>query len=386
MTQATVHLIAAARPNFMKVAPAYHALAREVWCRPLVIHTGQHYDANMSDAFLADLGLPSPHVHLGVGSGSHAEQTARVMMAYEGLLMDDPPDWIIVVGDVNSTMACALAAKKLCLPVAHLEAGLRSRDMTMPEEINRLVTDAIADVLWTPSEDADRNLLDEGVAPARIARIGNIMIDSFEMLRPRVEADRARQDLGLAAQGYGVVTLHRPGNVDRKESLALLVETLARIGGELPLVFAVHPRTRKNLEAFGLLDRLVAAPGLHATEPMTYIRFMSLVREARLAITDSGGVQEETTYLGIPCITLRDTTERPITVWQGSNRLVAPDDLADAVGRVLAGDWPTGRRPDLWDGDAASRLVADLKHRIEAGGGSRVSENLPLGPPRPGGP
>ncbi len=365
MTQTTVHLIAAARPNFMKVAPVYHALVREDWCRPLIVHTGQHYDANMSEAFLADLGLPRPDVHLGVGSGTHAEQTARVMTAYEKLLLEDPPDWIIVVGDVNSTMACTLAAKKLCLAVAHLEAGLRSRDMTMPEEINRLVTDAVADVLWTPSEDADQNLLKEGIAPDKIARIGNIMIDSFEMLRPRVEAERAHADLGLAPKGYGVVTLHRPSNVDGEEILALLVDTLATIGRELPLVFAVHPRTRKNLEAFGLLDRLVGAPGIRATEPMNYIRFMSLVREARLVVTDSGGVQEETTYLGIPCLTLRDTTERPITVWQGSNRLVLPRDLAGAVARVLAGDWPTGRCPELWDGDTASRLVADLKRRVD---------------------
>ncbi|MCB2100929.1 MAG: UDP-N-acetylglucosamine 2-epimerase (non-hydrolyzing) [Rhodobacterales bacterium] len=364
MPRATIHLIAAARPNFMKVAPLYHALAAEDWCEPLIVHTGQHYDANMSDAFFDDLGLPKPHIHLGVGSGTHAEQTARVMVAYEKILMEAPPAWTVVVGDVNSTMACTVAAKKLCLNVAHLEAGLRSRDRKMPEEINRLLTDVIADLLWTPSPDADENLRHEGVPEEHIVRVGNIMIDSYELMRPRIEAERTYDSLGLTPGAYGVMTLHRPSNVDDKAVLGGLVDSLTALAADLPLVFAVHPRTHKNLDAFGLWSKLEAAPGIHLTEPMSYIRFMGLVREAKMVVTDSGGIQEETTYLGIPCLTLRDTTERPITVSQGSNRLVPPAELAAAAAKVMAGDWPTGQKPDLWDGHTAPRIVADLKGRL----------------------
>lgn len=358
-----IHLIAAARPNFMKVAPLYHALNAAGWCEPVIVHTGQHYDANMSDSFFEDLGLPAPRHHLGVGSGSHAGQTAGVMVAYEKILMEAPPDWTVVVGDVNSTLACTLAAKKLCLRVAHLEAGLRSRDRTMPEEINRIVTDSIADVLWTPSPDADENLLGEGVAAERISLVGNIMIDSYELLRPRIEAQRTREEFGLEAGRYGVVTLHRPVNVDSRATLGALVDTLAGAAATVPLVFALHPRTRKNLEAFGLAETLRGAPGIHLCEPMGYVRFMGLVREAALVVTDSGGIQEETTYLGIPCLTLRDTTERPITVTQGTNRLIAPAALAAAIAEVEAGKWPAGRRPELWDGRTADRVAADLRRR-----------------------
>jgi UDP-N-acetylglucosamine 2-epimerase (non-hydrolysing) len=358
----TIHLIAAARPNFMKIAPLYHALvASGEWVRPVIVHTGQHYDANMSDAFFADLGLPKPHHNLEIGSGSHAEQTGGVMIAYEKLCLREPPDWIVVVGDVNSTMACALVAKKLCLPLAHLEAGLRSRDRTMPEEINRLVTDAIADLLWTPSEDGDENLRAEGVPANRIVRVGNIMIDSYELVRDRIEADRTAQELGLENRRFGIVTLHRPANVDEKANLAPIVDELCKASRALRLVFAVHPRTRKRLEDFGLMAKIAAAGGITVIEPMGYIRFMSLVRQARLVITDSGGVQEETTYLDIPCLTVRDTTERPITVSQGTNRLLGPGDIAKSVDAVLEGNWPHGRRPELWDGHAALRVVESLK-------------------------
>jgi UDP-N-acetylglucosamine 2-epimerase (non-hydrolysing) len=359
-----IHLIAAARPNFMKVAPLWHALKEQDWCTPALVHTGQHYDVDMSDNFFRDLDLPDPHHHLGVGSGSHAEQTAGVMTAYETLCRDHRPAWTVVVGDVNSTMACAITAAKLLVPVAHLEAGLRSRDRTMPEEINRLVTDAISDLLWTPSPDADENLLAEGVPAGRIERVGNIMIDSYELLRPAIEKQSTRGRFGLEAQSYGVVTIHRPANVDTKDSLEPLVEALMAAAERLPLVFPVHPRTRQRLEDFGLGDRLAGAPGMHLSAPLGYIEFMSLVREARMVITDSGGIQEETTYLHIPCLTLRENTERPITVTQGTNRLATTGNLRDMTARVLDGEWPRGVRPDLWDGRTAGRIAASLKSRV----------------------
>jgi UDP-N-acetylglucosamine 2-epimerase (non-hydrolysing) len=339
----SVHLIAAARPNFMKVAPLYHALARGRGCRAGIVHTGQHYDANMSDAFFADLRLPEPVHHLGIGSGTHAEQTGRTMIAYEAVCTAERPDAIVVVGDVNATAACALVGAKLWIPVVHLEAGLRSRDRRMPEEINRLVTDAIADLLWTPSKDADANLTAEGVPPAKIDCIGNIMIDSFEMLRGRIEAADLRERLKLEGSPYAVVTLHRPSNVDERAPLATLAEALVDLSRELAVVFAVHPRTRRRLEEFGLLTALAQAPAVRLTEPLSYVDFMSLVIRSTIAITDSGGVQEETTYLGIPCVTLRENTERPITLTEGTNRLVKPEELVAAAREALAGRWPKGR-------------------------------------------
>ena len=359
-----VHLIAAARPNFMKVAPLYHALAGEDWCAPQIIHTGQHYDPNMSDDFFRDLKMPRPHHHLGIGSGTHGEQTGSVMIAYEKIALEDRPDWIVVVGDVNPTAACSMVGTKLWIPVAHLEAGLRSRDRRMPEEINRMVTDAIADVLWTPSPDADENLWAEGVAQERITRVGNIMIDSYELMRPAIEADDAPAAMGLEVGAYGVITLHRPSNVDTAAALEPIVGQIVAASEKLPLVFPVHPRTAKKLDEFGLKERLESAAGIHLIEPVNYIRFMSLVSNARLAITDSGGIQEETTYLSIPCLTLRENTERPITIEQGTNRLTRPAELLDQVNRILAGDWPTGQKPDLWDGRTAGRIVDDLKRRI----------------------
>lgn len=366
MSANTIHLIAAARPNFMKVAPAYHALVREPWAKVRLVHTGQHYDANMSDSFFRDLRLPKPDFHLEVGSGTHAQQTAGVMLAYERVCIDKRPDWIIVVGDVNSTLACALVGAKLCISVAHLEAGLRSRDRTMPEEINRIVTDAVANLLWTPSPDADENLKSEGVAEEKIECIGNIMIDSFELLRSQIEADDSRERYALQANEYGVVTLHRPANVDDVNKLSLLVDQLKRAAAEIPLVFAIHPRTRKQLQAFNLLARLETTPGLKLVEPLGYIQFMNLVQSARLVITDSGGVQEETTYLNIPCLTLRDTTERPITITQGTNRLVRAEHLLERVQAILSGDWNSGSCPELWDGRTASRLANSLRRHTSA--------------------
>ena len=373
MTQ-RIHLIAAARPNFMKVAPLWHALAAAPGFTPVLVHTGQHYDVNMSDAFFADLRLPEPDHHLGVGSGSHAEQTGGVMIAYEKVALADRPDWIVVVGDVNSTAACAMAGGKLGIPVVHLEAGLRSRDRTMPEELNRLVTDVLADVLWTPSADADENLLAEGIPAERIRRVGNIMLDSFELVRPALEAADVPGELGLERGAYGVVTLHRPANVDDPAQLVRLVDALVEAQRRLPLVFPVHPRTAKRLSA-ALFDGRLARAGVRLVEPMPYVRFMSLVTGAAAAITDSGGIQEETTYLGMPCLTLRENTERPVTITEGTNRLVTPETLLLELERALTGPRPV-RCPQLWDGKAAARCVEDLRRR------STVAK-LPVAEPSP---
>ncbi len=373
MTVKKVHLIAAARPNFMKVAPLYHALSGESWCTPHIVHTGQHYDANMSDAFFRDLRLPEPAHHLEVGSGTHAEQTGRTMIAYEAVCMREKPDAIVVVGDVNATAACAMVGAKLWVPVVHLEAGLRSRDRLMPEEINRLVTDAISDLLWTPSPDADANLRAEGVPAAKIDCIGNIMIDSFEMLRERIDAADTRQRLGLGKEPYAVVTLHRPSNVDQREKLTELVEALLQVTAQMQVVFAIHPRTRKRLEDFDLLKSITGNPRIRATEPLSYIEFMNVVTGCSIAITDSGGVQEETTYLGIPCATLRENTERPITISEGTNRLLKPGDLVGAAREALDGTWPKGRKPQKWDGRAAQRATASLKKHLEERGTARAT-------------
>ena len=359
-----IHLIAAARPNFMKIAPLFHALVDSDRWEPFVVHTGQHYDFNMSDAFFRDLGLPAPAHNLGVGSGSHAEQTGGVMISYEKICQESRPDAIIVVGDVNSTAACAMVGTKLWIPVVHLEAGLRSRDRRMPEEINRLVTDAIADVLWTPSTDADENLLGEGVAQEKITMIGNIMIDSFELLRSRIESSHSRSQFGLEGKDFAVVTLHRPSNVDDRDILTTIVGELTKVSQRIPLAFVVHPRTKKTLTSFGLYEKLTNSPGIVLVDPLPYIDFMGLATRAKFVITDSGGLQEETTYLGIPCLTLRDNTERPITITQGTNRLVKPGELLQSVEAILAGDWSTGSRPRYWDGNTAQRATEDLSKRL----------------------
>ena len=379
-----IHLIAAARPNFMKIAPLYHALKREEWAEPIIVHTGQHYDLNMSDVFFHDLALPEPDIHLGVGSGTHAEQTGRVMMAYEKVLLEKRPDLVVLVGDVNSTMAATLAATKINYGnakvknsadhelsaasyelgrplVGHLEAGLRSFDRSMPEEINRLVTDALADILWTPSADGDENLIREGVSGEKIHRVGNIMIDSLEMLRNKIQSHDAYSDFGLKAQHYGMVTLHRPSNVDDPEKLAKLFDLLSSISKKIPLLFPIHPRTRKSAEQIGILPQLNQSNELFLLDPLNYVRFMNLVFNCRFALTDSGGIQEETTYLGIPCITLRPNTERPVTLTRGSNRLCRLENLATAVDEILAGKKRKSCKIDLWDGHTAERVVDSIK-------------------------
>jgi UDP-N-acetylglucosamine 2-epimerase (non-hydrolysing) len=357
--------VVGARPNFMKVAPIVEAMrARPAEFAPLVVHTGQHYDERMSDAFFRDLGLPRPDVHLGVGSGSHARQTAAVMERFEPVVLEEKPDWVLVVGDVNSTLACALVCSKLLVRVAHVEAGLRSRDRAMPEEINRLVTDQLSDLLLTPSADADRNLLAEGIPPARIRMVGNVMIDSLFRQLERAGASTAREDLGVAGRDYAVVTLHRPSNVDDAETLRGIVGALEEVGARLPVVFPVHPRTRQNLASFGLLDGVERRGRVRLAEPLGYLDFLRLYSGAALVLTDSGGIQEETTALGIPCLTLRENTERPVTVELGTNRVVGTDparivaEAFDALARGRGGEPP--RVPPLWDGRAAGRVLDAL--------------------------
>ncbi|MBK8167110.1 MAG: UDP-N-acetylglucosamine 2-epimerase (non-hydrolyzing) [bacterium] len=345
----------------MKVAPLWRAMAaRPDGLQPLLIHTGQHYDHNMSDVFFEDLGLPVPHVHLGVGGGSHAQQTAGVMVKFEELCLQERPDMVVVVGDVNATMATSITAAKLHIPVAHVEAGLRSRDMTMPEEVNRLLTDAIADLLFTPSRDADDNLLAEGVAPGRIKLVGNIMIDSLVGSVEKARRLDTCARFGLTAGRFGVMTLHRPANVDDPDTLARILDVL--VGMDIPLVFPVHPRTRAVMSQHDLGAKCGLTGSLIIlADPMGYYEFMNLVVHAQLIITDSGGLQEEATWLGIPCLTLRPNTERPVTISEGTNELATVASLAEQTAIILAGNWKKGRVPDLWDGRTAPRIVEEIE-------------------------
>lgn len=361
--------VVGARPNFMKMAPILRALAANTPAIPaLLVHTGQHYDREMSDKLFEDLNLPRPDINLDVGSGSHAVQTAEVMRRFEPVLDTHAPSCVIVVGDVNSTLACTLVAAKKGIPVVHVEAGLRSYDRAMPEEINRVLTDQIADRLYTTERSAEANLAREGIAPERVRFVGNVMIDS--LLYNRTVARTPRETLAAAdanpalldqKSGYGVVTLHRPANVDDPETLAALLGVLREISEHLPLVFAMHPRTRANIQRFGL-ENLVAGPRLVVLPPQGYLEMLGLMAESRMVLTDSGGLQEETTALGIPCLTLRENTERPITVEQGTNTLVGHDIDAIRVqaGEILLGRGKRGRVPELWDGHAAERIAADL--------------------------
>ncbi|WDP90556.1 MAG: UDP-N-acetylglucosamine 2-epimerase (non-hydrolyzing) [Desulfobacter sp.] len=355
-----IMLIAGARPNFMKIAP----MARAFDNRPdkidyRIVHTGQHYDANMSDVFFEELGIRQPDYHLGAGGGSHARQTAKIMTGFEEICQKDRPDLVVVVGDVNSTLACSIVAKKLCIEVAHVEAGLRSFDLAMPEEINRMVTDSISDLFFVTEEQGLENLIKEGKPQDKIHFVGHVMIDNLYYQMEKLETmDTAgfptaafKKDHGE----YGVVTLHRPSNVDDKATLEAIFNTLNKISQRLPLIFPIHPRTRKNMEAFGI------TPGrsIQLTEPLSYMEFLNLWKDSRVALTDSGGLQEETTALGIPCLTIRENTERPITVTQGTNELMgnSPEKILAAFERIMDNGWKTGQRPKFWDGRAAERIA-----------------------------
>jgi len=344
--------IVGARPNFMKVAPVLSALKGRQNVTQTLVHTGQHYDINMSDVFFQQLGIPEPDVNLSVGSGSHAKQTAEIMVRLEPVVLERQPDIVLVYGDVNSTVATALVCAKLGVRVGHVEAGLRSFDRTMPEEVNRLVTDQLADMLFTPSEDGDENLRHEGIPAEKIFRVGNVMIDSLVRLLP---AARKTKSDGLTEK-YALVTLHRPANVDDSATLKSILESLLEVNRDLTVVFPAHPRTRKRIEDFGL-----NAGQLRLLDPCPYVDFLALQSRATVVITDSGGIQEETTYLGVPCLTMRENTERPITVSMGTNVLVGRDrnKLHEQVSRVLAGKSKKGTVPPLWDGHAGDR-IADI--------------------------
>jgi len=354
--------VVGARPNFMKVAPVLRAAAALPNMRQYLVHTGQHYDAAMSHRFFEDLGLPAPDVNLGVGSATHSVQTAKIMIEFEPVLDRMKPDWIVVYGDVNSTMACTLVGVKKGVRVAHVEAGLRSRDRSMPEEINRIVTDALADLLLTPSRDGDENLRQEGIPESRIRFVGNVMVDTLLSLRARARELAAPSAHGVAGRSYAFCTFHRPSNVDQRETLAEILGALDDLAGRMPVVFPIHPRTRQRMTEFGL-DGLTRRVTL--LEPLGYLETVSLVDQSTLVLTDSGGLQEETTMLGVPCLTARPNTERPVTITEGTNRLVPStrSGINAAVAEVLAarnnGGYHPGR-PEGWDGRAGERIASLL--------------------------
>ena len=367
-------LVAGARPNFMKIAPLMKELQKHAEFTPMLVHTGQHYDEKMSDLFFRQLNIPEPDVNLEVGSASHAVQTARIMEGFEKVCIDEKPDLVIVVGDVNSTAACTLVASKLHIKTAHYEAGLRSRDRGMPEEINRLVTDAISDLFYTTSADADENLINEGVPQEKIQMVGNLMIDSLKFNLQRTEGmeveldtidgQKIKLDKDFLTGDYCMMTFHRPSNVDSKENLEKLINIWGQISEKTTLVFPAHPRTLKNAEKFELLDKLKSYKNLYLTEPIGYLEFINLLKHSKFVLTDSGGIQEETTYMGIPCLTVRPNTERPVTIWEGTNELLDIDDIIPSVKRVLDGNGKKGKCPKFWDGDAAKRIVEHLKEFV----------------------
>jgi UDP-N-acetylglucosamine 2-epimerase (non-hydrolysing) len=358
-----VILVAGARPNFMKIAPLWTEINRfPSHFEPVILHTGQHYDYEMSKVFFEDLDLPEPHYFLGVGSGTHGEQTGRIMIEFERVIQSENPGLVVVFGDINSTLACAVTAKKLCIPVAHVEAGLRSFDMTMPEEINRKVTDAISDMLFTPSRDGNENLIREGVERNKIHFVGNIMIDSLVSISKRIDQtyeDGVFRKLGLKRNHFVLVTLHRPSNVDDRNNLRGVMNFLNTLSGKIPVTFPVHPRTKKNISGFA--KGFISNKALSIIEPLRYREFITLEKYSSFVLTDSGGIQEETTYLNVPCLTLRPNTERPITITHGTNELVSMDNIEERMDIILSGKWKQGKKPELWDGKTANRIVGLLK-------------------------
>ncbi|MBN2460961.1 MAG: UDP-N-acetylglucosamine 2-epimerase (non-hydrolyzing) [Candidatus Cloacimonetes bacterium] len=359
-TRKKVHLVVGARPNFMKISPLYREFRKfPEKFRIKLIHTGQHYDSRMSNFFFHDLRLPQPDEYLEVGSGTHGEQTARIMERYERVLQEDRPDLVIVAGDVNSTVACALDAVKMHIQVAHLEAGLRSFDRSMPEEINRILTDAVSDYLLTPSPDADQNLIREGISPEKIHFVGNIMIDALIEHKVKATQSEILSTYGLQQKKYALITLHRPANVDIETSLSKILNAFRAISRKIKLVFPIHPRTRKQLSLFHLDHAAAEIPDLLLLEPVGYFDFIKLQMEAKFILTDSGGIQEESTWFGIPCLTLRPNTERPITISEGTNQLIRldTDAIIEAVETILQGNVKKGTIPRFWDGNTAARVV-----------------------------
>jgi UDP-N-acetylglucosamine 2-epimerase (non-hydrolysing) len=357
-----IHVVGA-RPNFMKIAPVMRALESRKGVEQLLVHTGQHYDPQMSDVFFRDLDLPKPDIYLGVGSGTHAQMTGKVMELLEPVFKDRKPDMVLVAGDVNSTLAAAIVAAKNDgpIPVAHVEAGLRSFDMTMPEEVNRILTDRISALCLTPSADGDVNLVREGVAPERIVRVGNVMIDSLRRALPVSQsmAPEVLARLGVESERYALVTLHRPANVDDPAVLSRLLDALVKVAGEVPVLFPIHPRTRKRLSEGTLGERMKATPRILLSDPLGYFEFQAVTSNAKFVLTDSGGIQEETTAMGVPCLTLRENTERPVTITEGTNTLVGrdPERIWPEVQKILNGETKAGRIPALWDGHAAVRVA-----------------------------
>jgi UDP-N-acetylglucosamine 2-epimerase (non-hydrolysing) len=358
--------VVGARPNYMKVAPLHRALESHGAFASRILHTGQHYGERMNDVFFRQLGLPEPHVYLDVGSDNHARQTAAIMVAFDDALDTETPDLVVVVGDVNSTLACSLVAAKRHVPVAHIEAGLRSGDMKMPEEVNRVLTDRLSSLLFVTEESGRINLLREGVPEERIHLVGNLMIDTLVRLRERAGRSRILDDLGVGSGSYVLMTMHRPSNVDRDVNLAALLELLRGLTESSTVIFPIHPRTRSRFEESGRIDDLNRIPRLRLVEPLGYLEFLRLMEAAAVVITDSGGIQEETTYLGVPCITLRSTTERPVTVTAGTNELMdlVPERVVARVAELARGGSPNGTLPPLWDGEAAERVVGVLAREL----------------------
>ena len=355
--------VAGARPNFMKISPLMRAMKRRESFKSVLVHTGQHYDDNMSKSFFQDLELSEPDLHLGVGSGSHAWQTAEIMVRFEKALVDLTPDLVLVVGDVNSTLACSIAAAKLGVPIAHVEAGLRSFDRTMPEEINRVVTDQLSDYLFATCQEANDNLRREGISEEKIFLVGNVMVDSLLANLEQAKQSDILNRLGVEHERYTLMTLHRPSNVDNQKTLCNILHGLNTIQQELPIIFPAHPRTLRQITEFGLSGQIAEMTHLHLIEPLGYLEFLCLMSQSKLVLTDSGGIQEETTVLGIPCLTLRENTERPVTVTEGTNTLVGsdPDRIIDEAMKVLNGCGKVGRVPKLWDGQASERIVTILE-------------------------